>query len=297
MMLIPAHPPCIHGLQSCRPLSGAVICRAGRGRHRHSKASIVPPPFGSGYPPDARRAFLLLGMLQSCRPLSGAVMTVAKVDGTSLRRASIVPPPFGSGYPDHPAGIPENPALQSCRPLSGAVIVGVRAGFANGCDGFNRAAPFRERLSGVLGCPPVSAKGFNRAAPFRERLSSHSVLMLRRYGCFNRAAPFRERLWDTRRRIAPLDFVALQSCRPLSGAVIRQPGLPRRMANAASIVPPPFGSGYWRRKGLTCCWHLPLQSCRPLSGAVIWGTRLPPGLRQRLQSCRPLSGAVISPGI
>ena len=58
---------------------------------------------------------------------------------------------------------------------------------------------------------------FNCAAPFRERLVRMSLLKLRRIPGFNCAAPFRERLVGRARRAAR--FLA------------------------ASIVPPPFGSG------------------------------------------------------
>ena len=87
-------------------------------------ASIVPPPFGSGYPTGVSLYVGWAGLLQSCRPLSGAVIMVVlrimvKLRGCFNRaapfrerlcrrvgvhripphRASIVPPPFGSGYP------------------------------------------------------------------------------------------------------------------------------------------------------------------------------------------------------
>ena len=85
-------------------------------------ASIVPPPFGSGYSrgrPDSSQPGI---SLQLCRPLSGAVIQNAgqtvdhavglqlglwrnriafppdRSDRRSRGRASIVPPPFGSGY-------------------------------------------------------------------------------------------------------------------------------------------------------------------------------------------------------
>ena len=65
-------------LQLCRPLSEAVIRRQPGPSPALHPASIVPPPFGSGY---------VIG----CRGFAEIV------------RASIVPPPFGSGYPAAPA--------------------------------------------------------------------------------------------------------------------------------------------------------------------------------------------------
>ena len=60
---------------------------------------------------------------------------------------------------------------------------------------------------------------------------------------FNRAAPFRERLfWPAPGEVS--DQLGLQSCRPLSGAVIHPAHPSARRFLLASIVPPPFGSGY-----------------------------------------------------
>ena len=183
-------------LQSCRPLSGAVIWR---------KVKRFPPGFSA---------------LQSCRPLSGAVI--------------------GAG----PVPIAFFQPLQSCRPLSGAVIRRHRRSPASPHTGFNRAAPFRERLSGTGISLRHSCWGFNRAAPFRERLYDLAV--------------------EWQQAVAEL-----QSCRPLSGAVIAP----------ATCPPKPAPT---------------LQSCRPLSGAVMTTSALMLSLIDAwLQSCRPLSGAVI----
>ena len=65
----------------------------------------------------------------------------------------------------------------------------------------------------------LAGAGFNRAAPFRERLSAASSSAANRRPGFNRAAPFRERLWLLGMAMGAMLF-ALQSCRPLSGAVI-----------------------------------------------------------------------------
>ena len=62
----------------------------------------------------------------------------------------------------------------------------------------------------------------------------------------------------------------------------------------ASIVPPPFGSGYDDTLPARYHRHARLQLCRPLSGAVM--ASMPPRqlpARRGLQLCRPLSGAVI----
>ena len=76
--LFPAYAVLEHpsaALQLCRPLSGAVMLRDGQiaGAGLDGGASIVPPPFGSGY--------------------RASDSTIARYDA-----ASIVPPPFGSGY-------------------------------------------------------------------------------------------------------------------------------------------------------------------------------------------------------
>ena len=116
-------------LQLCRPLSEAVIGQRGDGVLALSPASIVPPPFGSGY--DAGNAWLAF-----------------------LRDASIVPPPFGSGYPGGSA-----PRGSVARRFNCAAPF--RKRLYCDCDclrgnpgGFNCAAPFRKRLSGR---PPAHA--------------------------------------------------------------------------------------------------------------------------------------------
>ena len=185
-----------------------------------SAASIVPPPFGSGY------------------------RSIAVSPGDN-RIASIVPPPFGSGYSAFAIrrGSPgwrfnraapfrerlSEPATAAHMPVSR----------------FNRAAPFRERLSDMPAPAGWRNIGFNRAAPFRERLCPQgSRGRWRATPGFNRAAPFRERLCSQ----APVRPAAvrrpLQSCRPLSGAVMAQGGYVLTETITASIVPPPFGSGY-----------------------------------------------------
>ena len=133
-------------------------------------ASIVPPPFGSGY-------------------------VVAKGVVVPLNRASIVPPPFGSGY----KSLLRNPYAPAA-----ASIVPPPFGSGYPIDRQSMRRP---------------AAGFNRAAPFRERLSAPAA-----------------RLWN--------GGVMLQSCRPLSGAVILPASRGAVGVRTASIVPPPFGSGY-----------------------------------------------------
>ena len=159
-------------------------------------ASIVPPPFGSGYLRGRWAVGITDSELQSCRPLSGAVIGGRWYNDDGTISASIVPPPFGSGYGRIPGRRrPADSPLQSCRPLSGAVIFVIVA------------LPAGRRLR------------FNRAAPFRERLFFARPQSLRRPARFNRAAPFRERLY------------------------IIRPLVPQPIV-VASIVPPPFGSGY-----------------------------------------------------
>ena len=109
-------------LQSCRPLSGAVIPPPDDQEYQRALASIVP------------RVDDLLDI------------THELLRNTSAR-ASIVPPPFGSGY-------------------QLLIFPHQRRPWR-----FNRAAPFRERLSGQSPPACCPTHGFNRAAPFRERLS------------------------------------------------------------------------------------------------------------------------------
>ena len=164
------------------------------------------------------------------------------------RPASIVPPPFGSGYAQSHCAAVIASWLQLCRPLSGAVI----------CD-----TPGKSHSTDI---------GFNCAAPFRERLWSNFRNRHRRSLRFNCAAPFRERLCISPRVgcCAPL---WLQLCRPLSGAVIAFSSVRGYGVVKASIVPPPFGSGYPMAIAAGLALLMLLQLCRPLSGAVITCTR------------------------
>ena len=135
--------------------------------------------------------------------------------------------------------------LQLCRPLSGAVISFIVTIRLSGPAGFNCAAPFRERLclALLLGRRPVV--GLQLCRPLSGAVISNA-------------------------HCQPYPHPVLQLCRPLSGAVIR--GIPgvrhrvnsfncaapfrerlcagrqmsRRPSGRASIVPPPFGSGYSR---------------------------------------------------
>ena len=187
--------------------------------NRELVASIVPPPFGSGY--------------------GGKAAAV----GEARQYASIVPPPFGSGY-DSPVG-----ASQSDR------------------RSFNRAAPFRERLSAhrrpssptarrlqscrplsgaVIGHPGLAPLGWpvlQSCRPLSGAVIEPAVVLNSSIWCFNRAAPFRERLFESTPNAAGAVY-ELQSCRPLSGAVMWVAWEVAEVAEIASIVPPPFGSGY-----------------------------------------------------
>ena len=109
---------------------------------------------------------------------------------------------------------------------------------------------------------------------------------------FNCAAPFRERLYELVAGGAA-SATALQLCRPLSGAVMNAPGKALPMPTLPSIVPPPFGSGYARRRA-SGCRRQPAFNC-----AAPFRERLytdGDGYADRLvvlQLCRPLSGAVM----
>ena len=232
-------------LQLCRPLSGAVI-RPHRipGRYYVTYASIVPPPFGSGYgyiatihtselhasivPPPFGSGYAAarwsirsaITPLQLCRPLSGAVIGRSSRCCMPARCASIVPPPFGSGYRNR-IGWPGSRMIASIVP-----------------------PPFG---SGYVTEPALTEfvqVGFNCAAPFRERLSQPCAKATKCAGRFNCAAPFRERLW-------------------------RHPLHRYGRRHHASIVPPPFGSGYGAIHYIDTDGVITLQLCRPLSGAVI----------------------------
>ena len=159
-------------------------------------ASIVPPPFGSGYNHGLWTGGdgLPGSTLQLCRPLSGAVISRSTMSPDSSVALQLCRPLSGAViWPACCAGLPYT-TLQLCRPLSGAVIT------------------WRMKSSSTSTwlqlCRPLSG------AVIRGSI------------------------------VASLRRQALQLCRPLSGAVIGLPRAPTAADQTASIVPPPFGSGY-----------------------------------------------------
>ena len=155
-----------------------------------------------------------------------------------------MPPPFGSGYP---------------------AVVGVSAWAA---VSFNCAAPFRERLrAGRVPQRPVPAR-FNCAAPFRERLPGGVLTgIFTSSGALQLCRPLSGAVTRQLLRVR-WPRASLQLCRPLSGAVTSKCGGGAGVGGSASIVPPPFGSGYRDLALLSRLQSQPLQLCRPLSGAV-----------------------------
>ena len=161
----------------------------GHGVGDQSTASIVPPPFGSGYSPARLPAFYPLRRasivpppfgsgygqwIQSILPYAPASIVPppfgSGYDGGNTpkplmpSRASIVPPPFGSGYSATGGRITGGlSSLQSCRPLSGAVMCTPSTTPPSRSSGFNRAAPFRERLSDSIDAP--AAQGYASIVP------------------------------------------------------------------------------------------------------------------------------------
>ena len=209
-----------------------------------SSASIVPPPFGSGYLPSWHNT-LPYSTLQLCRPLSGAVMSAKHTSPVIRQIASIVPPPFGSGYGDPPMTPQNYWPLQLCRPLSGAVI----------SWGIITHRPVQM----LQLCRPLSGAVITACAVLANAFPYASIV----------PPPFGSGY--SSRLLYPPDCSsdALQLCRPLSGAVIPVHGQGDEQGQCASIVPPPFGSGYVYHPRNSISLTFKLQLCRPLSGAVI----------------------------
>ena len=111
--------------------------------------------------------------------------------------ASIVPPPFGSGYEVFEGNQGRNGLLQSCRPLSGAVICLIAFWGFSLSSRFNRAAPFRERLSALTETAGRAVTLLQSCRPLSGAVICRRCTMPLRRSCFNRAAPFRERLSNT----------------------------------------------------------------------------------------------------
>ncbi len=256
-------------LQLCRPLSGAVTAGHHSGVVPDPQASIVPPPFGSGYAGQRWAGEWALPASIVPPPFGSGYPHSEGGVGGSRFRASIVPPPFGSGYQlSHDVGNDFHSTLQLCRPLSGAVTRGGQSG-----DRGQYMLQLCRPLSGAVTCRTASGKAAAKPHLQLCRPLSGAVTAWSRCWCtrarfsFNCAAPFRERLRVLRiANTAATD--SLQLCRPLSGAVTTLVG-----------TTPPITA--------------PLQLCRPLSGAVTGGSR-PTWFMTRigLQLCRPLSGAV-----
>ena len=162
------------GLQLCRPLSGAVIPRRLCYNDGIGCASIVPPPFGSGYQRRKAQCSLRFGA-SIVPPPFGSGYTLRGSGGGWGKAASIVPPPFGSGYADTLVVNDRNlGVLQLCRPLSGAVIIRASVAAIPALDASIVPPPFGSgyRKAGVcIGCgakasivPPPFGSGYEFAA-------------------------------------------------------------------------------------------------------------------------------------
>ena len=212
---------------------------------RHLPASIVPLPFGSGYRRTSTPPGNDNNRLQLCRSLSGAVIGDGGQRDEEKGCASIVPLPFGSGYVPAAAACALGRQLQLCRSLSGAVMSAQLGGALRRQRSFNCAAPFRERL--FAGLPDHSTLVIDASIvplPFGSGyLPAHRIGGAADVG-FNCAAPFRERLSVSLTKIFCIAAL-LQLCRSLSGAVILRYARYMRRLIWASIVPLPFGSGYF----------------------------------------------------
>ncbi len=157
--------------------------------------------------------------------------------------ASIVPLPFGSGYQSRRGHV-------AAADFASIVPLPFGSGYEPGRkparrydDCFNCAAPFRERLFGVIAAAGVRGTASIVPLPFGSGYRPGPPTASPQAHRFNCAAPFRERLFIRRLRLRR-GGLPLQLCRSLSGAVI------------ASYI------------GCRRCWHR-LQLCRSLSGAVM----------------------------
>ena len=159
--------------------------------------------------------------------------------------ASILPPLFRGGYYE-----------RYRRAVTGTV-------------GFDLAAPFQRRLSGVSGrngrpaglasiLPPLFRGGYGISSPKSRTVPS----------CFDLAAPFQRRLFGFRgcwRGIAAgFDLAAPFQRRLCDGG--RAGGAGR---DGASILPPLFRGGYVSRLRSINPLAFELRSCRPFSEAVM----------------------------
>ncbi len=208
------------GFNCAAPFRERLLRTAGLDGGERYRASIVPLPFGSGYPAE-----LLADLKASLERFNCAApfrerLSEGEVGALAYAAGFNCAAPFRERlcrFPRRPRSLaadsfncaapfrerlfritgeiePLPGSLQLCRSLSGAVIWCIRPRPRNGAC-FNCAAPFRERL-----CPhrPCKYQPFCRASivplPFGSGYTRPSTLGTRCRCRFNCAAPFRERL-------------------------------------------------------------------------------------------------------
>ena len=181
--------------------------------------------------------------LQSCRPLSGAVISLRPDLGWSTLWLQSCRPLSGAVIVNMPYRYTDAAGLQSCRPLSGAVMRRPLGQARRILPGFNRAAPFRERLCGKGYCTRLVTQCFNRAAPFRERLSDHRLRPLPLGSAASIVPPpFGSGYNESEHRAADGGNASIVP--PPFGSGYNESEHRAADGGNASIVPPPFGSGY-----------------------------------------------------
>ncbi len=212
------------------------------------RPSIVPLPFGSGYlrssGPQHGGAFL-----QLCRSLSGAVMVRWQEQDAAgnfvLQLCRSLSGAVIRAMPEHPLAMLL--ILQLCRSLSGAVMAGAAPAEVGEpalqlCRSLSGAVIHRiERGDADFGGP------FNCAAPFRERLFVYADDAVAGLSPSIVPLPFGSGYIDAHLR-PQQGVIGLQLCRSLSGAVISPGRRPSASRLDPSIVPLPFGSGYLPRR-------------------------------------------------
>ena len=160
-----------HRLQLCRPLSGAVSSLTDSGLSQSTTSFNCAAPFRERLACISPRVCLTPSPLQLCRPLSGAVSPSVGASRITRMPLQLCRPLSGAVRSSLPRHWPTGHSLQLCRPLSGAVSGALRR---SGVTPYmlQLCRPLSGAVSGrYVAGNDIQPNGFNCAAPFRERLA------------------------------------------------------------------------------------------------------------------------------
>ena len=149
------------------------------------RASIVPPPFGSGYYTPASLTSATMERFNCAAPFRERLLDLVK-SCLDVHRASIVPPPFGSGYSHHHDARQSANIASIVPPPFGSGYYTPASLTSATMERFNCAAPFRERLLDLVkSCldvhrasivPPPFGSGYSHHHDARQSANIASIV-------------------------------------------------------------------------------------------------------------------------